>query len=248
MSPVALRCLSLLCVVMPCLWALPAVSQPAVKPAAEDKKPEVEKELEKDINVIELSRKKTPEPVSGRKGLGIRMGIMPVNSLSYTESGGDKRGADMDMALGLGADAEYRWQSWLILAGEVMLWSVRIEDYGTKAATYEPKDSDVLLNIGAGAKFPFYRSRKGKFNVYARLILGLSHYFGDEDNPDVLSEDRTGLSFGGGVGVDRRFFKNFKVFADSGLYWHKFFFLPYEEDSAGMFTWQVNMGLLFNFD
>lgn len=244
------------------LTGLPALAQPALKPvveeggkpAAEDKTEataaplEKEMEEEADVNVLELGKKRKAAPAPGRRGLGIRLGIMPVNSLNYKESGGDQRGADMDMAFGLGADAEYRWLSWLHLVGEVMFWSTRIEEYGTEATTLTPKDSDLLLNIGAGAKFGFYRNRSAKFDVYARVLLGLTHYFGDEDNPHVLSKDRTGLSFGGGVGVERRLFQSFKVFADTGLYWNKFIFLPYEEDDASIFTWQVNMGLLFNFD
>lgn len=245
-------------IVLVSLTGVSALAQPALKPVVEEEakpapettaKP-IEKEMEEeaDVNVLELGKKRKPAPEPGRRGLGIRLGIMPVNSLNYTESGGAQRAADMDMAFGFGAEAEYRWLSWLHLVGEVMFWSTRIEEYGTEAATLTPKDSDLLLNIGAGAKFGFYRNRSAKFDVYARVLLGLTHYFGDEDNRDVLSKDRTGISFGGGVGVERRLFRSFKVFADTGLYWNKFIFVPYEEDEASIFTWQVNMGLLFNFD
>ena len=187
----------------------------------------------------------TPRPVQKENniypyGLGLKVGLMPYNVMTADLKGCGEAEFNMRMGYGFGVEGQYRLANWFYLTAELMYWFLEIEEVGGQS--YNARESDGMLNIGAGIKSCFLGNDLTSNQLYARGTIGYSGYFSNDSN--ASPGNRGGLYYGFGVGAQHNMSRRFRLFAESGLYWSNFTSVSNGEDETRFFNWQATAGFL----
>lgn len=173
-------------------------------------------------------------------GLGLKIGIMPYNSMKSTVKGGGSKDYNMRMAYGLGVDGQYRLGSRFFVMGEAMYWFTEIKELN--GTSYEATSRDGLLDLAVGLKVVLYGKETANDQVYARGTVGFADYIMDDDN--LNKTDRAGIYYGFGAGIQHRMGRTIRLFAETGLYWASFTAISDTENEGTFFSWQGSAGFL----
>ena len=173
-------------------------------------------------------------------GFGLKVGLMPYNVMTADLRGGGEAEFNMRMGYGFGVEGQYRLANWFYLTAELMYWFLEIEEVAGQS--YNARESDGMLNIGAGIKICFLGNDLSNNQLYARGTIGYSGYFSNDSN--ASPGNRGGLYYGFGIGGQHNMSRRFRLFAESGLYWSNFTSVSNGEDETRFFNWQATAGFL----
>ncbi|MBM4353069.1 MAG: hypothetical protein FJ109_04620 [Deltaproteobacteria bacterium] len=195
--------------------------------------------------------KKKAEPKVRPYGLGLKIGVLPYNTMSSLRTDASGRTEyDMAFAWGWGAAGQYRLLRNFYLTGEIMYWYTRVqgrpENYPKESEKYEVREDDGLLNMGVGLRFNVYGGEHSSDRIFLLGKVGFTDYIADDANPD--GTNRAGMYVGGGVGYEHAFAELLSVFADTGIYYNGFMATSSDESEAAMWYWGATAGFLFHFD
>jgi hypothetical protein len=196
------------------------------------------------------AKKKKEPKESLTYGLGLKVGVMPYNSMTARPvEGSNEIEYDMKMTYGWGIGAEYRIMPSFYLTGEMMYWYPEIDSVTFKKDSYSAKTSDGLLNLGAGLKINVYGGDTTTDRVYIRGTIGFTDYIADDLNATTTGDgNRIGMYYGGSVGIEHLLSQVISLYADSGFYWNSFNSAAENEADAVLFNWQATAGFFVHWN
>jgi len=192
-------------------------------------------------------KKKAPEELT--YGLGLKVGVMPYNTMTARPVEGQDRDYDMSMAVGWGVAGEYRIVQGFYLTGEFMYWYPEIESVTIDGKDESARTSDGLFNLGGGLRINVYGKQGGTDRVYIKGLIGFTDYAADSANAQTTGdENRVGMYYGGSVGIEHLLSKIISLYADTGFYWNSFSSAAEGEADARLFNWQLAGGFFVHFN
>ncbi len=190
-------------------------------------------------------KKKKPREEPLPYGLGLKVGVMPYNSMEAYPTDGGRTDYDMRMAYGYGLGGQIRIMQSFYLTGELMYWITEVRK--REGATGGPRETDGLLNLGGGLRLNVYGGDYTKDRVYIKGLVGFTSYIADDANEGTTGGDnRNGIYYGGSLGIEHKLARTLTIYADSGFYWNKFNNPAQDEDEAEFFNWQAAAGFMYH--
>jgi hypothetical protein len=198
-------------------------------------------------------KKKKKKKVTRKNAMGLKVGLMPFNTMSADTSQGSKS-YEMRMAYGIGTQFQYWLMKDLYFLGEVLYWVTEIDGRnvtisGDKPQDYNVKASDALLNLGVGLRYNVMGGEATKDRVFLRGSIGFTDYIAADENPEA--SNRSGLYYGFGGGIEHKLTLDIGVYADTGISWNSFTSgagsnsAAKDEESALLWNWQVTGGFMY---
>ena len=193
-------------------------------------------------------KKKKKQPEELTYGLGLKIGVMPYNSMTARLETKD-RDYDMSMAYGWGVGGEYRIVQGFYLTGEFMYWYPEIESVRIDGDSKSARTSDGLINLGGGLRVNVYGEKGGKDRVYVKGTIGFTDYAADTANSNTTGDaNRVGIYYGGSMGIEHLLSNVISLYADTGFYWNSFSSAADDELDAKLFNWQLAGGFFVHWN
>lgn len=201
------------------------------------------KPVKKPVKKPKKKKKPREEPLP--YGLGLKVGVMPYNSMEAYVSEEGKTDYDMRMAYGYGLGGQIRIMQSFYLTGELMYWVTEVRS--KEGASGAPRETDGLLNLGGGLRLNVYGGDYTNDRVYIKGMVGFTSYIADDANDKTTGGDnRNGVYYGGSLGIEHKLARTLTLYADSGFYWNDFTNPAQGEDEAEFFNWQAAAGFMYH--
>lgn len=197
-------------------------------------------------------KKKAPVTTAKKHALGLKGVVLPINDMNVNFTGpgsGSIVPVDYDFGIiwGWGLQYQYRIAKNFYACGEFLYWYPEVSDTEKHpVGQAEFREPDGLVNLGVGLRLNIMGGEATTDRVYLKGHVGFTDYVANDSNTD--SDNRAGVYFNAGGGIEHKFSRTFTVFADGGYFYNSFTSVGEGEEDGTLQGIVINGGFLFHWD